>query len=572
MTGSLDLTVRPTHTFSTQDLTQEKIPGGTPNPLLSLPAEMLSRITEYVNTGSTQQEAAAHAITWGKVAALPHLMTHEPRVERAINHAKDSAKALVALWEHCIVPNARTRVPQLTATREIRDWITDPNHVATLSRIRSITLVNRGLKAIPIDVTRLPMLLELIFEQNQIAQVYPEALANCGALWNLRLSNNQIIQVDPQAFKGCPSLQVLYLSDNLITQIHPQTFAGCGALTHLALQGNQITQIHTQTFARCGALTHLALENNQISQIHPEAFAGCGALTHLSLQGNRITQVDPEAFADCLSLQELSLHHNLITEIHPQTFANCLSLQKLYLNNNRITQIHPQTFANCGALIHLSLKGNRISQVDPEAFAGCGALTHLTLEENRISQIDPEAFADCLSLQMLYLNKNALLCTFSIKGINYLPVFTRFSGYVCRSQWAAFYKAVSENKISILDVAEHLKGLEERNLIYEMVYWKAKAAAEEKSRAFDTGGDPQWGENHVCDDKAIFCRALKSAVREKFDRLSTAQKGVVHDAIYRIAQEEAFLPLDAPEWNDPNWGEKHRKVNVLWLIDAMGAI
>jgi len=162
-----------------------------------------------------------------------------------------------------------------------------------------------------------------------------------------------------------------------------------------------------------------------------------------------------------------------------------------------------------------------------------------------------------------------LLCTLNSRDMNHLSIFHEFSRYVCRSPWAAFYKALSEGSAAMSDAAELVKGLEDRNLIYEMVYWEARDTAEQEGRAFDTGGDLQWGENHVCDDKAIFCRALKRAVQEKFNRLSAEQKCAVHGAIYRIAREEAFLPLDSPEWNDPDWGKNNREDNVLMFIDAM---
>jgi len=169
----------------------------------------------------------------------------------------------------------------------------------------------------------------------------------------------------------------------------------------------------------------------------------------------------------------------------------------------------------------------------------------------------------------LHLCSPSLLFTLNAQEIDHRPLFEAFSGYICRSQWATFYKAISENRLPREEIAGHLKTLEERNLIYEMVYLEAKAAAEQAGGTFDTDGDHQWGEHHVCDDMPIFYRALKRAVQERFNRLSAEQKCAVHRAICRIAREAAGL---VPAWEDPSWGETHREENVLRFMDAMDGI
>ena len=537
MANPLDSNIRHSHTFLTQDLTQGQIPGANPSRLLALPGEILDEITRRISSGGTPQENAANAIRWGRVAVLPHITTQAPHVECVIDHAqhlKHLDEALVVLWQYGIAFQLKDialrrggRVPNMTTAREIREWMADPANADLLNTITEINLnhAKPGETVLRQSILNIPALRILPPEVNKLKVIPPEinALTN---LTELRLKYHQITQVGPRAFAGCPNLQLL------------------------------------------------ELYHNQVTQIDHEAFTGCQALRTLRLSDNRITQIDPRIFVGCPNLHQLDLGHNQITQIAPRTFADLLALQFLGLGNNRITQIDALTFVGCPGLYSLNLSSNQITHIDFRTFAGFGFLNILLLNDNQITHIDPKVFANCPALEDLFLYNHSLLCTlnatFNTRRINYLPVINAFSRYVCRSPLAAFYKALSEDTVPMSDAAELVKGLEERNLIYEMVCWEARAAAKQEGRAFDTGGDPQWGENHVCDDKAIFCRALKRAVREKFNRLSAKQECAVHDAIYRIAQEEAFLPLDSPEWNDPNWGEKHREDNVLWLIDAMG--
>jgi len=500
------------HTFATNNLTQS-IDRVIP-PLFSLPYELLKTIAEYVATAKTPKQAAVNAIQWGRVCVLSQRTTQEPGIASVINQAKrqkDLDEALLILWSF-LAPKM-TGVPTMTAAPAIRGWMADPNNARFLDTIDSVGLVERRLKVIPPEINTLRNLRTLQLEKNQITQIYPE------------------------------------------------TFAGCRALRFLSLHNNRITQIAPQAFAGCQALTLLSLEYNQMAKIDPQAFAGCPTLQTLRLNNNRITQIDPQTFAGYLALEVLDLSNNQIVQIDPQTFAGCRALQVLILNNNQLTQIAPQAFAGCQALNTLYINDNRITQIGPQAFAGCQALKTLYINDNRITQIAPQTFAGCQALKTLHFNHNPLLCMLVPHDGNCLARFNAFSAYVCKSELAAFYKAVSEGRWTRPEIVEHLKQLEDRNLIYELVYWEAVAAAEKEKRRFSTDGDHQWGEHHVCDDMPMFFRALTRAVQAKFERLLPEQKCVVRDRISdAIAQGNMSLTAGDFIWN------------ALWFIDAMAGV
>jgi len=257
------------------------------------------------------------------------------------------------------------------------------------------------------------------------------------------------------------------------------------------------------------------------------------------------------------SLQTLCLERNRIIQITPQTFTNVPSLRKLILRNNQIAKIYPKAFARCRWLRDLDLTGNQLTQIDDQTFAGCSRLQKLLLTSNQITQIASHVFIGCPDLQELDLGHNPLLCSLNPDKFYGLVSVNTFSRYACRSEWAAFHKALSEGGIPMSEVVERLKLLEDRNLIYEMVYWEAKEAVERGGQVFSDGGDHQWGENHVCDNEAVLYRALKRAVREKFERLTAEQKCAVHRRICEVD-------------DDLRWTELYRREkNVLRFIDAM---
>ena len=525
------------------NLTQ-KLAGGTENPLLALPTDLLDTITAYVATGATVHKAAANAIRWGLVSASTHLSAHEPCIADVINHAKHLDQAFVILWNYSFVPQlARqlspgTFIPQMTP-KEARDWIMcggarPPPNALLLDKITAVNLSRCGLKVIPFEINYLCSLRELRLEGNQITRISSQAFEGCWDLRELRLESNRITTIAPQAFEGCDSLERLHLDNNRITTIASLAFEGCEK-----------------------TLEELHLDNNQITTIAPQAFNGCKTLRWLNFSKNQIIQIHPQTFTSCTALISLHLNHNRITHIYPETFASCLSLLELNLNNNLISDIAPQTFVGCPALNWMGLASNLITHIAPQTFAGCQALASLKLENNLITQLDPQVIAGCEALSGLYLHGNSLLCTLEADENNYLARFKAFSGYVCRSELAAFYQALSEGRLPALEILERLSHLEDRHLIYEMVYLEATAAAEKEKRAFSGDGDLQWGEDHVCDDMPIFYRALKRAVQEKFDRLSAEQKQAVHLRIAVMAQE-----------ND----EDPRKENVLRFIDAMKGV
>jgi hypothetical protein len=98
---------------------------------------------------------------------------------------------------------------------------------------------------------------------------------------------------------------------------------------------------------------------------------------------------------------------------------------------------------------------------------------------------------------------------------------------------------------------EQLK-ISDKQLIFELVHKESGVQS----------NDPIWGEHHVFDDMNIFYRAVRKAVRVKFEKMSLEEKNAVCGEVYRIANPET----------DPQWGQHHAFDNELRLVDAMDKV
>jgi len=136
---------------------------------------------------------------------------------------------------------------------------------------------------------------------------------------------------------------------------------------------------------------------------------------------------------------------------------------------------------------------------------------------------------------------------------------------------ATFYQALSKGPLSKEVTVKYLKQFQAYSLICEMVHEETVAAATaEAGRALETDR-----EDHICDDRPIFYRAVKRAVREKYQRLSEDQRRAVHEIIGKIEQERvsSCLGPSAATSIDPiEYGKQSREFNVLVFIDAMAAV
>ncbi|MBS0603670.1 MAG: leucine-rich repeat domain-containing protein [Verrucomicrobia bacterium] len=325
------------------------------------------------------------------------------------------------------------------------------------------------------------------------------------------------------------------------------------AIRELNLSYHELKTIPPQ-ITKCSQLQRLYLDHNKISNISP--LGTLSQLRRLSLDHNKISDIAP--LGTLSELEWLCLDHNRIADI--SALGNLDQLVELYLDRNQIADI--STLGNLAQLGELHLGRNQIADIS--ALAALNRLTWLSLPNNLITNILP--LVNLSELRGLFHDGNPLLfidekkpaknTTSADELKSLINRNTEFSNYKCESTLSHFVQFIAQGNSEFERVQEKFAELpaEDKNLIYEMVYEESESESE----------DPQWGERHAFDDRAVFYHALRSALSTKFDRLSLEEKTRVYEHVDELAGR--------PETDDPKWGEHHAFDNVLRLVDAMNRI
>lgn len=181
-----------------------------------------------------------------------------------------------------------------------------------LRKLTALKLYENTFTSIPPGAFKdLPQLAYLSLQRNDITAVldgfWPHG--ELPLLRTLLFDQNQISRVDPDAFIGASSaapsrLRLLDLSYNQIsTALDSSAFVkDLRSLTKLSVQFNALSRIGPSAFAGFEQLRHLTLDHNRISTIGAGAFAGVGSrLNQIKLDDNPLRNIDGAALADMVN-------------------------------------------------------------------------------------------------------------------------------------------------------------------------------------------------------------------------------------------------------------------------------
>ncbi len=171
---------------------------------------------------------------------------------------------------------------------EIRRIVNRKEGAITNNLYESITeldLSEKGLKALPAAIVKLPALQKINLDENQLTTV-PEAIFKLTTLQELRLASNQLTTV-PDAIGKLTALQRLDLDKNQLTTV-PEAIGKLTALRTLFLNNNQLTTV-PEAISKLTALQTLYLYNNQLTTV-PEAISKLTALQTLYLFNNQFSE------------------------------------------------------------------------------------------------------------------------------------------------------------------------------------------------------------------------------------------------------------------------------------------
>jgi TonB family protein len=156
-------------------------------------------------------------------------------------------------------------------------------------RIEELSLVDKSITAIPVDIAKFKSLRFLDLENNQI-RTLPAEIGTLTKLVKLFMPMNQLKEL-PLEISNLKSLRVLGLASNRFENF-PLELLTLPKLTGLDLSGNKITTLPA-AIGQMRDLQTLFLHDNNIS-ILPEEFYRLTQLKALSLGGNPISEKDKE--------------------------------------------------------------------------------------------------------------------------------------------------------------------------------------------------------------------------------------------------------------------------------------
>jgi len=258
---------------------------------------------------------------------------------------------------------------ELVSATEIRD----------IERTGRCDLSDRGLTALPAQITELPGLRTLVLNRNRLTALPPQ-IGQLTGLEQLWLNGNQLTALPPQIGQ-LTSLEQLWLDGNQLTALPPQI----GQLTSLQILGldrNRLTALPAE-ITQLTRLQALGLNRNRLTALPPE-ITQLTSLLALWLNGNQLAGLPPE-IGQLTSLRMLGLGSNQLTALPPQ-IGQLTSLQVLGLNGNRVTALPPE-IAKITTLQGLGLERNQLTALPRQLADPLGRGLELGLAGNPLGPI-----------------------------------------------------------------------------------------------------------------------------------------------------------------------------------------
>ncbi len=281
-----------------------------------------------------------------------------------------------------------------SASRPLSEWA-GVTIGGTPRRVTGLNLYARNLSGeIPIELSRLTGLRELILSRNQLTGRVPASLSDLSDLEELSLWGNQLTGSIPASLGSLVNLEELYLSQNRLSGSIPASLGGLSKLRELSLLRNRLTGPLPAELGNLVGLRRLALSSNELTGTLPVWLGGLTDLESLSLWGNEFTGTIPSELGSLSHLEELYLSQNQLTGSIPASLGNLVDLEVFSLWRNQLTGPIPPGIGSLANLQQLLLRENLLSGSIPSSLGDLGDLRRLSLRENRLEGCVPAGLRD----------------------------------------------------------------------------------------------------------------------------------------------------------------------------------
>lgn len=430
-------------------------------------------------------------------------------------------RALVTIWPQIA---SYLSLPLQFQSDTIRQWLNSSPAQAAL--YISLDLDSRGLRVLPSEIAKLKYLKELFLSGNKLKDL-PVTIGDFDQLKILFIARNQLKTL-PDAIGTLTKLKTLNVSDNKLKTL-PITISALTELQVLNIHNNHLEtlpdEIRTLT-----ELQELYLSYNWI-KIFPTALGALTGLLKLELHHNQLENVPPDGIRTLTKLEQLYLAHNQL-KILPDTIGLLVELRKLWLNYNQLEDL-PVTMGALTGLRTLELCYNQFQSL-PKVVRAFTGLLSFSFHVNPLMFVPDEVLSSNLAREET------------------IQDFTKELEYPSNFPLAKLYSAIIHK-----EPEDEIKTLfntlfkDDQALIFEMLLVYSG----------NPQGSRQWSEDHVYDNMSIFYRAVREAIRSKFERVSSDEKNQIYENIRTLTNR--FYP------SEEQWEEYKSQRNLPLLADAM---
>ena len=277
--------------------------------------------------------------------------------------------------------------------------ITLPDFIEYFSSLRSLTLKNCSLYALPESIGAFKYLEILDLEGNSLKSL-PKSISFLTSLKSLNLSKNELIRI-PFPIGGLYRLNYLNLEINKIIQL-PKSIGYLSSLILLNASRNNLKTLPS-SIGSLKSLQNLQLSFNRIISL-PESIGLLYSLENLNLDNNELTFL-PSSINSISSLKMLSLEENELKDL-PNSLNLLTSLEILKLGWNQLEKL-PDSIGSLKSLKYLRLTTNQIQDF-PSSICLLSSLEWLDASENKIN-ILPEQLGKLKALKIIKLSDNQII-------------------------------------------------------------------------------------------------------------------------------------------------------------------
>lgn len=288
---------------------------------------------------------------------------------------------------------------------------TIPIEITNLKNLEEMVLDKNNLAgAIPLKIVNLTKLSLLNLEWNKLTGSIPEDIGKLTNMVRLNLSHNQLSGTIPASVGELKKVYAIYFNHNQLAGEIPKEIGNMTALKDIHLTKNQLTSISLQLGMNAAnnalSITTFYADSNKIANL-PKELALMPNLELIDLGVNDINHAIPVEIAKISKLKYLLLNENKITGSIPVELGSRSELLNIKLNNNLLTGGIPQELGNAPKLSHLNLNFNMgIKGELPASLGNIQTLTNLEVAQCGLVGTIPSRFANLTNLKVFNASQN----------------------------------------------------------------------------------------------------------------------------------------------------------------------